>query len=303
MAETSFSWDGYVDPDQGDLSVRLDGLPVHPAAREDALEGGQPPKIEAFDQHLLITAWDIDPGAMGKPGEIVMLVGRGWLVTVQRGRDHPARDLRPIVRGDDEPSASTPLRAAYRILRAIVHDYVETARAIEDELDAVEAEVFDDSVLEDHERIYRLRRRIGRVDRAVSALTKAIDASPDDLRRHLDEDAAMRSYFQHMRNDLDGLSGLLDTQRLALDAVVSSHESNVSSRQNQDMRTIAAVAALLAIPTVIGGLYGMNFKDMPLLHTPLGWIPVLVFTAALDALAVFLFWKRGWLGSSTRRDK
>ncbi|WP_193598943.1 CorA family divalent cation transporter [Microbacterium sp. YJN-G] len=307
MTDEPFSWEEYIAPDEQEIAERLRALRVHPAAREDAQEGRQPPKIEALGGHLLFSIWDLDPKSVsGRPDEIVVLIGAHRILTIQRSEDGRVRSLRPIIRGataNEELPTDTPLRAAYRILEAVVHDYVHAVRAIEDELDGVEAEVFDDSVLEDHERIYRLRRRIGRVDRAVSALAKAIDTAPREALDLLDEDDALQPYLQHMHNDLDALADLLASQRLALDAVVSSHESNVSSRQNQDMRTIAAVAALLAIPTVVGGIYGMNFKDMPLLHTPGGWAVILGITAVLDVIAVFEFRRRGWLGEAPRRDR
>lgn len=307
MTDGAFEWEEFVTPDGHVLADRLRALRVHPVAREDVLQGRQAPKLEAFRGHLLFSIWDLDPASIsGHPDEISIIVTDRRILTVQRSGDGRVRPLHPLVRGtasDDELPTDTPIRAAYRILEAVVAYYVVAVRAIEDELEAVEAEVFDDSVLEDHERIYRLRRRVGRVERAVSALAEAIDSAPQEARDLFDADRALQPYVQHLQNDLDALADLLSGQRLALDAVVSSHESNVSSRQNQDMRTIAAVAALLAIPTVVGGIYGMNFKDMPLLHTPGGWAVVLAVTAVLDVIAVLVFRRRGWLGEAPQRDR
>lgn len=307
MTEAAFSWEEHIAPDERAIAEHLRALRVHPAAREDAQYGGQPPKIEALGEHVLLSIWDLDPSSTtGHPDELLILIGSDLLLTIQRSQDGRVRALRPLVRGatsDDHLPADTPARAAYRVIEAIVRDYAEAVRSIEDQLDSVEAEVFDQTVVEDHERIYRLRRRIGRVDRAVSALAKAIDTAPSETLEVFEDDAVLRPYLRHLRNDLNSFAGLLDGQRLALDAVVTSHENNVSSRQNRDMRTIAAVAALLAIPTVVGGIYGMNFKDLPLLHTPGGWAMVLAVTVVLDVAAIFEFRRRGWLGEAPSHDR
>jgi len=298
----AFTWVGLVDRDPHDVLAEVRRLAAHPALREDSLQHGRPPKLEVLDGRLFVIAWDIDPDKVTKrPGEIIILTGGTGLLTVQWDGDRPARALRPLVERDD-PTGATPLGAAYRILDAVVCDYEATVASIESELDQVETQVFDPDVEEDYERIYRLRRRIGHLDRAASALRQGFEADSDGLGELLEDDPGLRTFFRHMRSDLTAIADLLSTQRMTLDAVVSSHESNVSSRQNRDMRTIAAVAALLALPTVVAGLYGMNFKDMPLLHTGNGWVLVLIGAVVLDVVAVLLFRRRGWMGSNQRHD-
>lgn len=301
-ADGGFTWVGLVDRDQRDVLAEVRRLAAHPALREDSLQRGRPPKLEVLDGQLLVIAWDIDPDKVAKrPGEIIILAGDVRLLTVQWDGDGPARALRPLVERDDAAGA-TPLGAAYRILDAVVCDYEATVASIESELDQVETQVFDPDVEEDYERIYRLRRRIGHLDRAASALRQGFETNADALDELLEDDPELRTFFRHMRSDLTAIADLLSTQRMTLDAVVSSHENNVSSRQNRDMRTIAAVAALLALPTVAAGLYGMNFKDMPLLHAQNGWVFVVIATVVLDVGAVLLFRRRGWMGSNQRHD-
>ncbi|MFC4137500.1 MULTISPECIES: CorA family divalent cation transporter [unclassified Microbacterium] len=301
--ESSFDWVALVDPGQRELDEALSRLRVHPVLREDAVRSGQPPKLVLLDEQFLVVAWDLDPDAVvRRPAETVLLVGDSWLLSIQYTQGQDVRPLQSLVEDDGEPACTTPLRAAYRILAAIIRDYEDSATSIERELDDVEAEVFDATVEEDYERIYRLRRRIGHVDRAASAFMRGFEDDADQLEELLKQDETLRPYLRRARGDLAALADLLSTQRMALDAVVSSHESNVSSRQNRDMRTIAAVAALLALPTVVAGLYGMNFKDMPLLHVPFGWAVVLVGTVLADVGLAWLFRRRGWLGGNRQHD-
>jgi len=302
-ADGAFTWVEFVDRDQRDVLAEVRRLSAHPAMFEDSLGRGRPPRLEVLDGQLLVIAWDLDPDkATSKPGDVVILTGDSWLLTAQWDGDGPARPLRPLIERE-HPSGATPLGAAYRALAAVVQSYEATVASIENELDEVETEVFDPAVDEDYQRIYRLRRRIGHVDRAASALRQGFETNADALDDLLEDEPTLHAYFRHMRSDLVALADLLSTQRMALDAVVSSHESNVSSRQNRDMRTIAAVAALLALPTVVAGIYGMNFKDMPLLHIPVGWVFVLIGTVALDVAAVLVFRRRGWLGADHGRDR
>ncbi|MFE6997182.1 CorA family divalent cation transporter [Microbacterium sp. NPDC057659] len=301
--EDGFAWVALVDPDRADLDEAMTQFRVHPALREDAAQSGRPPKIEMLDEQLLVLAWDLDPrSAVRYPGELILIVGESWLLSIQRSGDEDVRSLSGVVEADGELDCTTSMRAAVRILAVMIRDYEEAAARIEDELDDVEAEVFDAAVEEDYERIYRLRRRIGHVDRAASAFMRGFESDTEDLSRLVEDDPELRPYLRRAEGDLAALADLLTTQRMALDAVVSSHESNVSSRQNRDMRTIAAVAALLALPTVVAGLYGMNFRDLPLLHVPFGWVVVLAGIIIVDVGAVWWFRRRGWLGESRKRD-
>jgi magnesium transporter len=175
---------------------------------------------------------------------------------------------------------------------------------IERELVSVEAEVFDSRVREDYRRIYRLRQRIGLVDRAASGVAEAVRSARAEIQAITEPEPELRPYFVHLENDLIGIARLAAAEHGELDAVVSSHESNVSTRQNRDMRTISAYAALLAIPTVIAGVYGMNFKNLPLLHSELGWLIAIGIMIVLDVAVYVLFRRRGWLGGapSARSD-
>lgn len=211
---------------------------------------------------------------------------------VQRGPAEALRDLRPFL----ADSEAAPIASVERILDAVTTQFVSLGADIEGDLDAVEDEVFDTRTREDHRRIYRLRKRIGRMDRAASGLAKVLR----DARGEIDIATAacpkLRAYFRHLHDDASGIAELSANQHADLDAVVSSHESDVAKRQNQDMRTISAFAALLALPTVIASFYGMNFTDLPFLDVSGGWIIVTIVMVLVDIAAVIIFRARGWLG-------
>lgn len=285
---------------------------LHPLVVADLLGGRQHPKFELFDGHLALTIWDLHPSGAGvtrAETEIAMILHDDELLVVQCGPDHGMRDISALLDapgGADEPllPVTSPLSAVYRILDAVVHDFIELCAGVEEDLDDVEAEVFDSRVHEDYRSIYRLRQRIGRIDRAASGLADALRAGKTEFETIFMLEPALRPYLRHLELAAEGAARLASAEHAALDAVVSSHESNVATRQNQDMRTISAFAALLAIPTVIAGLYGMNFKNLPLIEWEYGWVAVGVAVLAIDLVVYLAFRRRGWLGarSGDRRD-
>ena len=297
-----------VNPKREDLEHVQRRFGLHPLVVSDLLEGRQHPKFETFDGHLYLTVWDLNPTADGSTRamtDIAMVLHDDELLVVQRGPDEGIRDIEELLAdpgGPDEPTrdaVSSPLAAVYRILDAVVRDFIELGAEVERDLDDVEAEVFDSRIREDYRRIYRLRQRIGRIDRAASGLAAALRSGKSELETLAASEPALQPHLLHLEHAAEGVASLASAEHEALDAAVSSHQSNVSTRQNQDMRTISAFAALLAIPTVVAGLYGMNFKNLPLINWEYGWVAVGVALLALDLVVYFAFRRRGWLGGKS----
>lgn len=301
-------WSRLVNPTRAELERVQDRFGLHPLIVGDLLGDKQHPKFERFGEHRCLTIWDVrsdlDPSA--GQAEIVLIFDDDELLIIQHGPGPALRDLDELLRRPGTIAVTSPIAAVYRILAAVVIDFEEVGAEVERELDEVEAEVFDSRVHEDYRRIYKLRQRIGHIDRAVSGLAEALSDARPAIEAATDAEPALRPYFRHLVHDANGVARLAAAEHAALDAVVSSHQSNVSTRQNQDMRTISAFAAMLAIPTLIAGVYGMNFKHLPPFSWDLGWIIVIAAMVVLDVLAYIAFRRRGWLGkhggTSRKRD-
>ena len=296
-----------INPSREDLDAIQDRFDLHDLVVADLLEGRQHPKFERFDDYLYLTIWDIsstNDGDSGADSDLAMIISDDALLLVQGGRANDLRDLDALLAEPGHIPATSPISAVYRILDAIVHDFIELGAVVDSQLDEVEAEVFDSRVHEDFRRIYRLRQRIGRIDRAATGLADALRSGRQEFIAMTARETELHPYFIHLEHDANGVAKLVAAEHAALGAAVSSHQSNVSSRQNQDTRTISAFAALLAIPTVIAGIYGMNFKNLPLVQWEFGWVAIAAAIVVLDALAYFMFRRRGWLGGGpgTRRD-
>ena len=185
--------------------------------------------------------------------------------------------------------------AAYTIMADVVDGYAKAAADVESDLESLEEQVFNEGTTEDHRRIYEIRKDIGRIDRAVSSIAAALRESTQHLETLTVGKDRIGPYLHDLLDDAAGTAALINNQSRALDAILSSHENNVSARQNKDMRTISAFAALLALPTLIAGVYGMNFKNIPLVQWQYGWLVVGGAIIVIDVVIYLMFKRRHWL--------
>ncbi len=280
---------------------------LHPLIAKDLHEKRREPKFECLERHRYFSLWDIHagPGSNSpQDSDLAVIFNSDMLLVVQRGPDDAVRNLDALLAGSGAIPVTSTMSAVYRILDAIVSGLAEFGSDIERELSQVEREVFDSRVHEDYRRIYGLRARIGLVDRAASGLASSVRSASHELEVLTESELELRPYFSHLEHDATGIARLATAEHTALDAVVSSHQSNVSTRQNQDTRTISAYAAMLAVPSVVASIYGMNFKTLPLLDWTAGWAVVGAGIVVIDVVAYAVFRHRGWLGgsASTRTD-
>ena len=293
-----FIWLHLIDPDEATINAASDTLGIHPLAAADVASGRQQPKVQKFDEHLFVLLWHLLPSKVSGEltiGQTFLYVGDGWLLTVQRAEGAELTDLRALLEESPEILRNSTMGAAYTIMADIVDGYAKAAADVEAELEELEEQVFDDSTNEDHRRIYKVRKDVGRIDRAVSSIAASLRESTHHLDQLTVDNEKILPYLHDLLDDAAGTAALLNDQSRALDAVLSSHENNVSARQNKDMRTISAFAALLALPSLIAGIYGMNFQNLPLVEWQYGWIAIAVVIVIVDLVIYAMFKRRGWL--------
>ncbi|HEU0206440.1 MAG TPA: CorA family divalent cation transporter [Pseudolysinimonas sp.] len=294
-----FVWLNMVNPTADEMQSVSADLALHPLAAADIIGSRQQPKVQRYDQHVFIVMWSLlysDPRVDVALGQMFIVLGEGFLLTVQRTQPDGSTplDLRSVL-ADEARTTGTPVSLAYAVMAIIAAGYTEVADAIEIELEELETQVFDDKKVDEPQRIYRLRRKIGKVDRASSSLATALQSAQDHFDRLTMDDEDVQPYLRDLRDDLVGTATLTTNQSAALDGVVSSHENNVAGQQNSDTRKISALAALLAISTVTAGLYGMNFKNLPGVDWSFGWGVTLGSIVLLDIWAFIVFKRRKWL--------
>jgi len=291
-----YLWLRLVEPDNAQLERLGRVLSLDPVIVRDLQSGQQSPRLQRMGEHLYAAVWDLpdDDQSIASLVTVTVLAGSGWLVTLRSANGTEASNLVDALR-DATPPAESPLTAALAVLTEVARRYATRAAQLETSLERLEEDVFNPGIVENVQHVYEVRRSIGRLDRAVSGLAAALESAEHDLAGLVDSDPPLEPYLRHLTDDIAGTAGVMKDQAKALDAAVSSHESNVSMRQNRDMRTVSTVAALFAFPTVISGLYGMNLPDIPLGNTPQGWAMVAGGAILLDAIAFMIFKHRHWV--------
>jgi len=295
-ANAGFVWIELDDPDPGDLDLVAEEFDLHPLAVEDAVHAHQRPKLETYDGVVFVvlkTARYVDPTEVVEFGDVMLFLGRDFVVTVRHHTTTALDQIRQELEARPELLRLGPSAVLYAIADRVVDDYVVAADGLANDVEEVEVQVFGEDRRNHAERIYRLKREVVGFRRAVAPLVGPVDRLARGDVRGVDE--RTREYFRDVRDHLlrsaeqvDGLNQLLDG---ALDANLAA----VTMRQNEDMRKITAYAAILGWMTVVGGIYGMNFEYMP----ELGWLLGYPFALTLmfgGATVLFtIFRRRDWL--------
>jgi magnesium transporter len=292
-----FAWIGLYEPTEDEFdSVRRE-FNLHELAVEDAIKAHQRPKLEVFeDEHSLFivlkTARYVEGGPAVETGEIQVFLGDGFIVTVRHG-ETKLHDVRLQLEKRPELLRLGPGAALHAIIDRVVDDYAPVVGALDRDIRQLEAEVFSDRRTDSTQRIYRLKREVLELYDAVAPLNEPLDRLERfDFPLIVKE---LRPYFRDVRDHVIRYVREVDAFRELLTSILAANLTQASVRQNEDVRRISAWAAIVAVPTLITGIYGMNFEHMP----ELGWIfgyPLTIAVMALVCIALYRNFKRaGWL--------
>ncbi|HVM96541.1 MAG TPA: magnesium/cobalt transporter CorA [Candidatus Acidoferrales bacterium] len=288
-------WVGVRDPDEALLHRLQKIFGLHDLAIEDAFRAHQRPKVEEYADGLFVvlrTAYLFD----GKIafGETHLFVGVGYVVAVRHGA---SLDYEPVrVRCESTPQLlrKGPGFVLYAVMDYVVDQYFPIVDALEDQLEVLEEEIFGDTfTTETTERIYNLKRDLVALKRAVSPLVEVCNRLVRFDSALIPEDA--RVYFRDVYDHVIRINETVDNLRELLTTALEANLSLIAVRQNDVMKKLAAWAAILAIPTAIAGIYGMNFDWMPELHVPYAYPIALVVMAVACAFLHRSFKRAGWL--------
>jgi magnesium transporter len=297
--EGAFVWLGVAEPSAEEFEAIAREFDLHELAVEDAIKAHQRPKVELFGETLFVVVKTVthpdarpDAGHAIEVGELLIFVNADFIITVRHG-DGELSSVRERVEHRPDLLARGTGVVLYAILDHVVDGYGDVAQTIDGEIQAVEREVFSSERTNPAEQIYKLEREVLDLYRAVAPLLEAVDeigegrfeAIPDEL----------DDYFRDVHDHLQRVTGRVAGFRELLSSALQANLTQVSVRQNEDMRKISAWVAIAAVPTMVAGVYGMNFDNMPELHWRYGYFTVLFFIAAI-CLALYRRFKRvGWL--------
>ena len=291
-----FVWIGMHEPSPEEVQEVAEVFGLHPLAVEDAVKAHQRPKLERFgDMVFLIlkTLWYVDAEDAVETGEIAMFLGDDFVVTVRHGQGNELHSAREELESSRQVLSHGPGGVLYAVLDRVVDEYLDVVDELVVDVDEIETSVFSTDRTNDSARIYVLKRELAEVRRAVLPLRDPllrlasgdVPAVPEKATPFIRD---VSDHLARAAETVDSLDGLLST---AFDA----HLAQISVQQNNDMRKISAGAALVVVPTLIAGIYGMNFRHMPELEWTYGYPFALVLMAVVAAALWALFKKSGWL--------
>lgn len=288
-------WTALVDPDDGEVPAAVAALGLPMDLVVETKDGGP----EVFDPQqptrrrrprlvlrgegravvVLPAAYDEQLETV-RLGLLTVVVAGASVLSVSRG---PAPDLGPL--REKPPAVAAELLEL--VVSRVLDDYEHVLEMLDDDVDEVEAEVFSGERRSRAKRIYNLKRETMQLDRAVRPLGEVI--------YRMECSQALRERVLRIGEHVDRLSSLLDS-------VLDADLSQVGVRQNEDQRRISAWAAIALVPTIVAGIYGMNFQHMPELSWRFGYPAALLFIAGVCSALYVTFRSNGWLGRAAARD-
>jgi magnesium transporter len=293
---SEFVWIGLHEPEPGDLDRLQKLFGLHELAVEDAQMAHQRPKIEDYDEDVFIvlrTAHYHEDREEVHFGEIHMFAGPGYVITVRHGPGSELATARHRLEARPDLLKLGAASAIWAVLDKVVDDYIPVVDAIEDDIEEVEKEVFDDDVPAPTARIYHLKREVIEFHRAVSPLLAPLGALEQGVFERVPEE--LRSFFRDVADHARRVDEQVSSQRELLTSVLQANLSLVSVSQNEVVKRISAIAGIVAVPTFIASVYGMNFEHMPELDWRFGY-PLCLGIMALTVLALVGFFRRiDWL--------
>jgi magnesium transporter len=292
----SFVWLGLHEPTEEEFeSVRAE-FNLHELAVEDAIKGHQRPKVELYDDTLLVVLKPvryIDAEEAIETGEIALFVNKAFIVSVRHGEASALADVRRRLDHRPDLLAHGPGAALYAITDRVVDDYGPVADGLEKDIEQIEEQVFAPHRTNPAERIYNLEREVLEFHRAVAPLADPVDRLAKGVFEIASGD--LQSYFRDVHDHLLRIVQREATARELLSSALQANLTQVQVRQNEDMRRVTAWVAILAVPTMIAGIYGMNFEHVPELKWRLGYPAVLTAIVVICFVLYRRFRRAGWL--------
>jgi magnesium transporter len=292
----AFVWIGLLEPTEDEFEAVIKEFDLHPLAVEDAVHAHQRPKLESYGETLFIVlkpARYTDSEEIVTLTEIMLFLGDRFLITVRHGESPILSDVRRTMEADPSSMKWGPLGALHAIVDRVVDDYAVVVRSLNTDIDEIERQVFSDERENHAQRIYRLKVEAVEFRQAVVGLEDPLD----DLAtgRVAEADTVLLDYFRDVHDHLLRVSARIEGFRDLLGTALQANLTQVTVRQNADMRRISAWVAILAVPTMVAGVYGMNFEHMPELSWRYGYPTVLALTLLLCVLLYRRFRRSGWL--------
>lgn len=293
---SDFTWIALSDPTRSEVDMVAEAFRLEPLLLEDATSRQQRAKIDIADLSLFVVLkvleW-VDDTSDVETGQVACFVGPGYAITMRIGRSEDTEIVASRLAAHPDLAATGPLSVFWAISDVVARQYLEVGEAIQSDIEEIEQQVFSDHPSQAANRIYRLNRENIEMRRAVQPLL------PDSQRLARESSplvpAPLQPYLRDVGDNILRAGDMVDGFDSTLMTMLMASTARQDLLQNMDMRKISAWAAIIAVPTAIAGIYGMNFDDMPELHWSFGY-PAVVGVMVIICLLLYRgFKKSGWL--------
>jgi magnesium transporter len=290
-----FAWIGLYEPTAEEFEAVTREFGLHRLAVEDAIKAHQRPKLEPYGDSLFVVLktarWDAEADDV-RFGEVLVFLGEDFIISVRHaGRD--LRDVREKLELQPELLEAGPSAALHAIVDSVVDGYEPVVESLDSSITAIERDVFSGSRRNPAERIFARKRDVLELHGAIVPLLEPIEILARAGFPQINP--ATTPYFRDVHDHLLREHGRVQQLREVLTSVLTANLTQASIRQNEDVRKISAWAAIIAVPTLITGIYGMNFDHMPELGWSFGYPATLAIMLVICGTLYWRFRKSGWL--------
>jgi magnesium transporter len=290
-----FVWVAIKDPEPHELRGLQAEFDLHDLAVEDAQRGHQRPKLEEYGASIFAVIHTVEPeGDSLHTGEAAIFIGTNYVLTVRRGTRLGFSDVRARSEREPELLRHGPAYVLYALLDTVVDRYFPVVGAVADEIDELEQRILSGQTSRAHiEAMYGMKRKLMTLKHAVHPLLEVTGKLHGG--RVPPICAGLQDYFRDVQDHLTRINQSIDDLRDTIATAVSVNLSLLTIQENEVTKRLAAYGALVAVPTMIGGIYGMNFDHMPELAFRYGYPLALAAMVAIDGYLFYRFKKIGWI--------
>jgi magnesium transporter len=298
-ARGGFAWIGLYEPTEEEFGSVAGEFGLHELAIKDAIKAHQRPKVERYGDTLFVVlkaARYLEEQEAVAFGEIRAFVGQDFVVTVRHGEAPELREVRRRMEGEPDLLRRGPSAVLYNIMSRVVDDYGPVANGLENDIDEIEEQVFKGDPGASpavSRRIYDLSREVIQFLQATHPLAGALGRLTEV--EAYDIDSEVRRYLRDLQDRVLRVTERVEGFRELLANILNVNLAQIGIDQNNQVKKISAWAAILVVPTLITGIYGMNFDYMPELHWLLGYPFSLLLMLSISLILYRRFKRSGWL--------
>jgi len=290
-----FVWVAIKNPEPTELQAMKQEFGLHPLAVEDAQHGHQRPKIDEYDESLFVVMHMIERGENELTvGEVAIFVGANYVLSVRSRAERGFTDVRARCEHEPELLRHGPGYVLYALMDAVVDRYFPILDEIESEIENIEGRIFADQPAREHiEALYGAKRKMLILKHATEPLLESTSKLFGGRVPQLCAD--LQDYFRDVYDHLLRLNQTIDSLREMVTTAISVTISLITIQENAVTKQLASYGALVTVPTLIAGVYGMNFENMPELNWIWGYPVALLLMVGIDAYLFYRFRKAKWL--------